>query len=94
MNRTSKKDFTSIKSNVRRTFQFAPPEWNLILNRIGTAWSGVHPRHRQHGGEKRIAFGGGVSSESATENMVEICRIAERAALDGTIWVLIIGVNE
>lgn len=43
----------------------------------------MHPRHWKHGGEKRIAFGGGVSLEPTTENMVEICLIVEGAVLTG-----------
>ena len=43
----------------------------------------MHPRHRKHGGEEGTALGGGVSLEPTTENMVEICRIAEGAVLTG-----------
>ena len=81
--RASKKDFIRLKSNARRTFQFAPSGWNFIPNRISTGWSGVHPRHRKHGGEKGTTLGGGVSLEPATKNLVEVCSIAERAVLDG-----------
>lgn len=77
------KKFHPLKSNSRRTFQFAPSGWNFIPNRISTGWSGVHPRHRKHGGKKGTAFGGGVSLEPATKNLVEVCGIAERAVLDG-----------
>ena len=78
-----KKDFIRLKSNVRRAFKIASSGWNFIRNCNGTGWSGVHPRHRKHGGEKRIAFEGGFSLEPTTENMVEICRIAEGAVLTG-----------
>ncbi|WP_279027431.1 ERF family protein [Bilophila wadsworthia] len=57
-----------LKSNSRRTFQFAPSGWNFIPNRIGTGWSGVHPRYRKHGGEKGTALGGGVSLEQAAKD--------------------------
>lgn len=43
----------------------------------------MHPRHRKHGSEKGTAFGGGVSLEPATKNLVEVCSVAERAVLDG-----------
>ena len=79
----AKKIFPPLKSNARRTFQIASSGWSFIRNRIGTGWSGVHPRHRKHGGEKGTAFGGWVSLESATKNLVEVCGIVERAVLDG-----------
>ena len=62
------KNFIRLKSNSRRTFQFAPSGWNFIPNRIGTGWSGVHPRYRKHGGEKGTALGGGVSLEQAAKD--------------------------
>ena len=43
----------------------------------------MYPRHRKHGGENGTALGGRVSLEPATKNLVEVCRIAERAVLDG-----------
>lgn len=79
----AKKISPPLKSNARRTFQIASSGWSFIRNRIGTGWSGVHPRHRKHGGEKGTAFGGWVSLESATKNLVEVCGIVERAVLDG-----------
>ena len=79
----AKKDFIRLKSDVRGTFPIASLGWSFIRNRIGTGRSGVHPRHRKHGGKKRTAFGGGVSLEPATKNLVEVCSIAERAVLDG-----------
>ena len=94
---TSKKDFPRLKSSGRRTFKIAPSGWSFIPNRTGTGRSGVHPRHRKHGGEKGTAFGGGVSLEPPTKNLVEVCRIAERAVLDGaalSILALITGGNE
>ena len=53
----------------------------------------MHPRHWKHGGEKRIAFGGGVSLEPTTENMVEICRIAEGLSLRGQLFLFLIQVK-
>ena len=79
----AKKDFIRLKSDVRGTFPIASLGWSFIRNRIGTGRSGVHPRHRKHGGKKGTAFGGGVSLEPATKNLVEVCSIAERAVLDG-----------
>lgn len=90
----SKKYFTRLKSNVRRTFKIASSGWNFISNRIGTGWPGVRSRHRKHGGKEGTAFGSGVSLEPATKNLVEVCRIGERAVLDGaalSIFVLITG---
>ena len=57
----AKKDFIRLKSDVRGTFPIASLGWSFIRNRIGTGRSGVHPRHRKHGGKKGTAFGGGVS---------------------------------
>ncbi len=57
----------------------------------------MHSRHGKHGREKGTALGGGVSLEPPTKNLVEVCRIAERAVLDGAalfILVLITGGNE
>ena len=79
----AKKDFIRLKSDVRGTFPIASLGWSFIRNRIGTGRSGVHPCHRKHGGEKGTAFGGGVSLEPATKNLVEVCGVAERAVLDG-----------
>ena len=56
------------------------PHLDGISYEIVTAQDG---RECKHGGEKRIAFGGGFSLEPTTENMVEICRIAEGAVLTG-----------
>ena len=56
----------------------------------------MYPRHRKHGGENGTALGGRVSLEPATKNLVEVCRIGERAVLGGaalSIFVLITGGN-
>ena len=83
-----------LKSNSRRTFQIASSGWNFISNRIGTGWSGVRSRHRKHGGEEGTTLGGGVSLEPATKNLVEVCRIGERAVLDGAALSILVLITE
>ncbi|MFR8580671.1 ERF family protein [Bilophila wadsworthia] len=53
-----KQKISSPQIGRQRTFPIASLG-EFIRNRIGTGWSGVHPRHRKHGSEKGTAFGGG-----------------------------------
>ena len=54
----------------------------------------MHPRHRKHGSEKGTAFGGGVPLEPSTKNLVEVCGIAERAVLDGRLFLFLLSARE
>lgn len=81
--------FECLKSNVRRTFETAGSGRHHLSGRSGTEWTTVHRRKGGYGSSKRFTYGCRIQMEPPTENMVEICRIAERAVRNGQLFLIL-----
>lgn len=86
---TSGLGFECLKSNTRRTFETAGYGRHHLSGRSGTEWPTVHRRKGRYGSSQRFAHGCRVQMEPPTENMVEICRIAERAVCNGQLFLFL-----
>ena len=86
---TSGFGFECLKSNVRRTFETAGSGRHHLSGRSGTEWPTMHRRKGGYGSSKRFTYGCRIQMEPPTENMVEICRITERAVRNGQLFLFL-----